>query len=64
MEAVHGTTRDVTFTADAECRSCNATGSSDGKAPGICKTCNGSGTVRIKFLKFSIFEKLIFFLEN
>jgi len=43
MEAVKGTTRDVTVNAYGTCGTCDGKGSSDGKGPQTCTACGGSG---------------------
>ena len=43
MEAVKGTTRDVTVSSYGECGTCNGKGSSDGEGPSTCSACGGSG---------------------
>ncbi len=43
MEAVNGTTRDVTASILASCDPCKGTGSADGKEPATCTSCRGSG---------------------
>lgn len=55
MDAVNGTTRQVTVYANAPCDSCEGTGSKDKSKPTTCKTCRGSGqqTVQRGFFAMS-----------
>jgi molecular chaperone DnaJ len=45
MEAVFGAEREIEYSRDVECHSCNGTGSRDGKTK-VCPVCGGSGQVR------------------
>jgi len=45
LEAVHGVTTSVRFTADALCSVCNGTGAQPPSLPETCSTCGGSGNV-------------------
>ena len=43
MEAVKGTTRDVTVNSYGKCGTCDGKGSADGSGPVTCSACGGSG---------------------
>lgn len=45
LEAVHGVTTSVRFTADAMCSTCSGTGAQPPSLPEVCSTCGGSGNV-------------------
>ena len=45
-EAVKGIEKDVEFTRDEECDTCNGSGAEPGTSPSTCATCNGRGEVR------------------
>lgn len=54
MEAVHGTTVNVSVPRTVNCKSCSGTGANPGSKPLICSTCNGSGHVAIKVQGFEM----------
>jgi len=45
VEVARGTEKTIEFTRQDFCSQCNGSGSSKGKKPGRCPTCNGSGQV-------------------
>lgn len=45
-EAYFGLEKKISFSTLMGCNTCRSTGSKDGAAPVLCKTCNGSGNVR------------------
>lgn len=53
LEAVHGVTTSVGFTADAACSACHGTGAEPGTLPETCPDCGGTGEVAIDQGPFS-----------
>ncbi len=53
LEAVHGVTTSVSFTADAVCSVCHGSGAEPGTTPDICPQCGGSGEVLVDQGPFS-----------
>lgn len=47
-QAVFGATESIRIPTWSECESCNGHGTADGKKPGACGTCRGSGQVRVQ----------------
>jgi molecular chaperone DnaJ len=45
LDAVHGITTTVAFTAEAACSECHGTGAKPGTSPRVCTECGGSGEV-------------------
>jgi molecular chaperone DnaJ len=45
-EALSGSSKDVTFRAEADCDTCDGNGTKSGEKPPICHTCKGSGTTQ------------------
>jgi len=45
LDAVHGITTSVAFTAEAACSECQGSGAKPGTSPQICTECGGSGEV-------------------
>src|SRR5918994_1727230 len=43
LDAVHGVTTSVSFTADAVCSVCHGSGAEPGTTPDVCPQCGGSG---------------------
>jgi molecular chaperone DnaJ len=53
LEAVHGVTTSVSFTADAACSVCHGSGAKPGTTPDVCPQCGGSGEVLVDQGPFS-----------
>jgi molecular chaperone DnaJ len=53
LEAVHGVTTTVGFTADAVCSVCHGSGAEPGTTPDVCPQCGGSGEVLVDQGPFS-----------
>ncbi len=53
-EAATGVEKKIKIRKPVPCETCKSTGSRDGAAPTTCKTCNGSGQVRIQQGFFAI----------
>ncbi len=53
LDAVHGATTSVSFTADAVCSVCHGSGAKAGTAPDICPECAGTGEVLVDQGPFS-----------
>jgi len=53
LEAVHGVTTSVSFTADAVCSVCHGSGAKPGTTPDVCPQCGGSGEVLVDQGPFS-----------
>ncbi len=53
LEAVHGVTTSVSFTADAVCSVCHGSGAEPGTTPDVCPQCGGSGEVLVDQGPFS-----------
>jgi molecular chaperone DnaJ len=53
LEAVHGVTTSVSFTADAVCSLCHGSGAKPGTTPDVCPQCGGSGEVLVDQGPFS-----------
>jgi len=53
LEAVHGVTTSVSFTADAVCSVCQGSGAEPGTTPDVCPQCGGSGEVLVDQGPFS-----------
>jgi molecular chaperone DnaJ len=53
LDAVHGVTTSVSFTADAACSECHGSGARPGTVPDICPECNGTGDVLVDQGPFS-----------
>jgi molecular chaperone DnaJ len=45
LDAVHGITTAVSFTAEAACSECGGSGARPGTAPQVCSECGGSGEI-------------------
>ena len=45
LDAVHGTTTAVAFTAEAACSECHGSGAKPGTSPQVCTECGGSGEI-------------------
>jgi len=56
LDAVHGITTTVSFTAEAACSECGGTGAKRGTIPDLCPTCAGSGTIADNQGPFSFSE--------
>jgi molecular chaperone DnaJ len=53
LEAVHGVTTTVSFTAEATCSVCHGTGAEPGTTPEVCPQCHGSGQIAVDQGPFS-----------
>jgi molecular chaperone DnaJ len=53
LEAVHGVTTTVSFTADAVCSVCHGSGAEPGTTPDVCPQCGGSGEILVDQGPFS-----------
>jgi molecular chaperone DnaJ len=53
LDAVHGVTTTVSFTAEAVCSVCNGNGAEPGTLPTTCPQCNGSGQIAVDQGPFS-----------
>ena len=53
LDAVHGITTSVHFTAEAVCHVCHGSGAKPGTSPDICPTCGGTGDVLVDQGPFS-----------
>ena len=53
LDAVHGVTTSVSFTADAVCSVCHGSGAEPGTTPDVCPQCGGSGEVLVDQGPFS-----------
>src|SRR4029453_13288403 len=53
LDAVHGVTPGVSFTADAVCSVCHGSGSEPGTTPDVCPQCGGSGEILVDQGPFS-----------
>ena len=53
LDAVHGVTTPVTFTADAACSQCGGSGARPGTSPQTCPQCGGAGQVAVDQGPFS-----------
>ncbi len=53
LDAVHGVTTSVSFTADAVCSVCHGSGAEPGTAPDVCPQCGGSGEILVDQGPFS-----------
>lgn len=47
-DAAHGTTREVSFTRQDTCKTCNGSGAKPGTQPRACSTCGGQGRVAVR----------------
>jgi molecular chaperone DnaJ len=56
LEAVHGVTTTVSFTADAVCSTCGGSGAKPGTAPEQCTECGGVGMIARNQGPFSVSE--------
>ncbi len=56
LDAVHGVTTTVSFTAEAVCSLCGGSGAKPGTSPTTCATCGGSGAVAVDQGPFSFSE--------
>jgi molecular chaperone DnaJ len=54
VEAVFGTSLEISYTKNDSCKACGGTGSADGSGKRVCPTCQGSGQVRRSSGFFSI----------
>src|SRR5688572_27008436 len=45
-EAIHGAEKEISFTAQGRCETCDGSGAEPGSTPTTCPQCNGSGEVR------------------
>ena len=53
LDAVHGVTTSVSFTADASCSVCHGSGAEPGSAPQRCPDCGGTGQIAVDQGPFS-----------
>jgi molecular chaperone DnaJ len=53
LDAVHGVTTSVSFTADAVCSVCHGSGAEPGTTPDVCPQCGGSGGILVDQGPFS-----------
>jgi molecular chaperone DnaJ len=53
MDAVHGVTTTVSFTAEAACSVCHGSGAEPGTVPQVCPDCGGSGHIAVDQGPFS-----------
>ena len=53
LDAVHGITTTVNFTADAACSVCGGSGARPGTTPEVCPDCGGSGAIAVDQGPFS-----------
>jgi molecular chaperone DnaJ len=53
LEAVHGVTTTVSFSADAVCSVCHGSGAKPGTTPDVCPQCGGSGEILVDQGPFS-----------
>ena len=53
LDAVHGVTTSVGFTADAVCSVCHGSGAEPGTTPDVCPQCGGSGEILVDQGPFS-----------
>ena len=53
LDAVHGITTSVHFTAEAVCHVCHGSGAKPGTTPDVCPTCGGTGDVLVDQGPFS-----------
>jgi molecular chaperone DnaJ len=53
LDAVHGVTTSVSFTADAVCSVCHGSGAEPGTTPEVCPQCGGSGEILVDQGPFS-----------
>jgi molecular chaperone DnaJ len=53
LDAIHGVTTAVSFTAEAACSVCHGTGAEPGTVPQTCPQCSGSGQVAVDQGPFS-----------
>ena len=53
LDAVHGVTTSVSFTADAVCSVCHGSGAEPGTTPDVCPQCGGSGEILVDQGPFS-----------
>ena len=53
LDAVHGITTSVSFTAEAACSECNGSGAAPGTAPQMCTECGGRGEIAMNQGMFS-----------
>jgi molecular chaperone DnaJ len=53
LDAVHGVTTSVSFTAEAACSVCNGSGAAPGTNPETCPDCHGSGQIAVDQGPFS-----------
>lgn len=56
LDAIHGVTTTVRFTADAACQTCSGTGARAGTTPQRCPRCAGTGSVAVDQGPFSFSE--------
>lgn len=56
LDAVHGVTTTVRFTADASCSVCGGSGAKPGTSPQRCAQCGGSGSIAVNQGPFSFSE--------
>lgn len=55
-DAFVGVEKEININTSQKCDACNGYGTSDGKEPGVCPTCGGSGKVRTQQGGFFVFE--------
>jgi len=53
LDAVHGVTTSVSFTAEATCSVCHGNGAAPGTTPDLCPDCGGSGQIAVDQGPFS-----------
>lgn len=53
LDAVHGVTTTVSFTADAVCSVCHGSGAKPGTTPDVCPECSGTGEILVDQGPFS-----------
>lgn len=56
LDAVHGVTTSVSFTAEATCSVCHGSGAAPGTTPEVCRDCGGSGHIAVDQGPFSFSE--------
>ena len=55
-DAFVGVEKEINITTSKKCEACHGHGTADGKEPGVCPTCGGSGKVRTQQGGFFVFE--------
>ena len=57
-DAFVGVEKEITISSSKKCEHCHGHGTADGKEPGVCPTCGGSGKVRTQQGGFFVFETI------